>query len=379
MKNRNLVFMSSAAIAIVLISILFFSQETNSLSKQIIDKCELDVDCGINGLMEISETNDEKTVLEVFGELRLYYEENISMNLKQSNVANCNEYGRHLGIFLYNYYGDYEKPISIADGTCKGFMYYAIIESYLVELENPDLIDLTSICTKLPRQLDRENLECVHYIGHVLYLLYENNIYVAAERCNDFTINYEIMRCSSGVYMENLASQRSLGFPDFKEDDPYHLCNSVSQEEFLRACYSYQSLANIIKNKGSAIESFEACDEVSEENKKFCYMGIGFMIVGNSLDDVSRIVQLCQYGDKEFHSECIKEAAFDFADHKDIQQGMELCKIAPDYTKEACYDGLGKWIILISDSEKDIEELCSQAENSKYSDICLDANWDTLL
>ena len=369
MKNRNLVFISSAVIAIVLISILFFSQESDSLSKQIIDKCELDVDCGINGLIEISETNDEKTVLEVFGELQFYYQENISK---------CKEYAPPLGKFLYYYYGDYEKPISIDDATC-GQIYLGIIESYLVESENPDLIDITSICTEFPRQLDRENLECIHYLGHALYIVYEN-IYVAAERCNDFTINYEIMRCSSGVFMENLTSQKKLGFPYFKEDDLHYPCNSVSQEEFVRGCYSYQSLYIVTQQPNtSAKNSFDICDEVSEENKRFCYLGLGFMITANNVNDMNRIIELCQLGDERFHSECIKEAAFDLSDRKDVQQGMEFCKIAPDYTKEACYDGLGKWIILISDSEKEIEELCSQAENSKYSDICLDANWDTLL
>ena len=360
--------MSTAILAIVIISILFFSQDTNSLSKQIIDECELDLDCGINGLMEISETNDEKTVLDVFGELRVYYEENVSY---------CHEYSHHLGMFLYNYYGDYEKPISIADDTCGGATYHGIIESYLVELENLDQVDLTSICTKFPRQLDRENLECVHGIGHGLYTVYENNIYVAAERCKDFTSIFEIDRCAGGVFMENFNFQKKLGFPAFKEDDLHYPCNSIPQE-FVRACYSYQSLYFIIKNNNSAIKSFETCDEIPKDNRKLCYFGVGDKLTGFNIVNINRVVELCKFGDEEFQTECIKGGALVFADQKNIQLGFEVCKISPDYTKVGCYDAIGKWTKLVYGSENDIEEQCSQAENSKYFDICLNATLDTL-
>jgi len=198
--------MSTGILAIAITSVLFLSQEPYSLSKQIIDECELDIDCGINGLKEISETNDEKTVLDVYEKLQLYYDENLPL---------CHTYAHHLGMFLYDYYGDFEKAISIADAACGGALYHGVSENYMGEFENPDLVDLTSICTKFPRQLDRENLECVHGIGHGLYNIYDKDIYVAAERCNQFTLIFEIFRCVSGVFMENFSSQRSLGFPDF--------------------------------------------------------------------------------------------------------------------------------------------------------------------
>ena len=369
MKNRNLVFMSSAILAIVLISILFFSQESYSLSKQIIDKCELDIDCGINGLIEISETNDEKTVLKVFGELWLYYAE---------NVTKCHDHTHHLGKFLYDYYGDFDKAISIADATCGGALYHGIVENYLVEFENIDLIDLTSICTKFPRQFDNENLECVHGIGHGLYKIFDKDIFVASEKCKDsFTAIWEFERCSGGVFMENMMMQRELGFPDFNENDPHYPCNSVSQE-FLRACYAHQSFYIILQQPNtSATKSFESCDEIPKENRKYCYRGVGNHITGNNLDDINRIVELCKLGDEEFHSECIKSAAYVSVDLRGIQRGFDVCKISPDYTKEKCYDTMGKLIKTIHGSENDIEEQCSKAENSKYSDICLNATLDT--
>jgi len=360
--------MSTAILAIAIISVLFFFQEPYSLSKQIIDECELDIDCGINGLKEISETNDEKTVLDVFGELRLYYEENVSY---------CHKYAHHLGEFLYYYYKDPEKAISIADDTCGGAAYHGIVESYLVQFENPDLIDLTSFCKKFPRQLDRENLECVHGIGHALYSLYDDDVFVAIDRCKDFTSIFEIDRCGGGVFMENLDSQNKLDFPDFKEDDLHYPCNSVPQE-FVRSCYSYQSLYIIIKNNYSVIKSFETCDEIPKDNRKYCYLGLGDKITGINIDDINRVVEQCKLGDEEFQSECIKGVTLVSADQKDIQQGFEVCKISPDYTKEGCYDALGKWIKLVYGSEKEIEEQCSKAENSKYSDICLNATLDSL-
>jgi len=169
-----------------------------------------------------------------------------------------------------------------------------------------------------------------------------------------------------------------LGFPDFKEDDLHYPCNSVS-EEFVRSCYMFQSQYIIIQNENSAEKSFDTCDEIPKEIRKFCYLGLGLQITGNNINDFNRIIELCQMGDEEFHSECIKESAFELSDDKDVREGIEFCKIVPDYTKEACYDGIGKWTKLLYGSEKDIEELCSQAENSKYSDICLNATWDTLL
>jgi len=82
-------------------------------------------------------------------------------------------------------------------------MYHGIAESHFVKFENPDLIDITVLCQKYPRPLDRENLECVHGIGHAPLSIY-GDVFPAADRCGDFTSIFEMDRCSRQVDKNDL-------------------------------------------------------------------------------------------------------------------------------------------------------------------------------
>lgn len=367
MQSRSLLLLVIVISSAGFVFLIFSSEQKYDLSKQIIDECNLDVDCGVGALLKLSKTNDEKIVLDSYHELKLHY---------QKNVSYCHEYGHHLGMFLYNYYEDYKKALSIADSTCGGSLYHGIVERYLVQFENPDLVDITVLCQKYPRQLDRENLECVHGIGHALLSVHDD-VFTATDRCGDFTSIFEMDRCAAGVFMENIQRQSRLKFVDFKENEIHYPCNSVS-EEFVRGCYLYHSLYIIHQNNNSATKSFEECDSLSQEDKKYCYQGLGLQLSGNNIDDMDRSVELCGFGDKEYQPQCIIGAVLLLADHKNISQAFEFCKISQDYTKEACYDALGKWTKMLYGSEIEIEAQCSEAENSKYINVCLDASLDSM-
>ena len=146
----------------------------------------------------------------------------------------------------------------------------------------------------------------------------------------------------------------------------------------MRGCYAYQSLYIISQTNNSVTKGFEECDSLSQEDKKYCYQGMGIQISGNNLDDMNLTVILCGFGDKEYQPQCIIGAVLLQADHKSTSQAFELCKILPEYSKEACYDALGKWTKMVYGSEIEIEEQCSVAENSKYYDVCLDASLDSM-
>jgi len=121
----------AAVVAVVVLGGTFYvvvlSQNISqdNFSKQIIDECNLDLDCGIDSLLKISKTNDEKIVLDSFHELKSHY---------QKNVSYCHEYGHHLGMFLYNYYGDYKKALSIADEH--------VVAPCIMELQKATLLNL---------------------------------------------------------------------------------------------------------------------------------------------------------------------------------------------------------------------------------------------
>ena len=367
MQSRTLLLLVIVISSAGFVFLIFFSEQKYDVSKQITNECNLDIDCGIGILLEISRTHDENSVLNSFHELKSYYQKNLPL---------CHKYTHHLGEFLYYYYEDYEKALSIADSTCGGAMYHGVVESHFVKFENPDIVNIAEMCKKFPRQLDRENLECVHGMGHALFSVYDD-VFIAIDRCGDFTSIFEMDRCSSGVFMENIQKQSRLNFVDFKENEIHYPCNSVS-EEFVRGCYQQQAFYIIHQNNNSATQSFGVCDVLTREEKNYCYQGLGLYISGNNLDDIKRIKELCELGDKEYQPQCILGAALDLADDKNIDQGFEFCKISQDYSKEACYDALGKWTKMLYDSEIEIEKQCSEAENSKYFNVCLDASLDSM-
>jgi len=366
-QRRSLLFLVIVISSVGSIFLIFSSEQKYDLSKQIIDECNLDVDCGVGALLKLSKTNDEKIILDSYIELKSYYRENVSY---------CHQYGHHLGMFLYNYYEDYEKALSIADSACGDAIYHGIVESYLVKFVNPDVVDITVLCQKYPRQLDRENLECVHGIGHVLLSIHDD-VFVATDRCGDFTSIFEIDRCVSEVFMENFDKQSKLKFAGFNEDDLHYPCNSIPRE-FVRGCYMHQVVYIAYKNNNSVPKSFEECDSLSHEDKKYCYQGLGVQISGNNFDDINHIMELCGFGDIEYQPQCIIGAVMIQADHKSTSQAFEFCKISPDYSKEACYDALGKWTKMLYGSEIEIKRQCSVAENSKYINVCLDASLDSM-
>ena len=59
--------------------------------------------------------------------------------------------------------------------------------------------------------------------------------------------------------------------------------------------------------------------------------------------------------------------------------GVSFCKSLPIEYKQTCYNGLGKWITMLSSDFNERKNLCSMAENKNYFDVCMNAKTDSLL
>ena len=62
-----------------------------------------------------------------------------------------------------------------------------------------------------------------------------------------------------------------------------------------------------------------------------------------------------------------------------IDESFEFCKLIPEEFKPDCYDGMGKWIVMLHATDEGRESDCSKAENSEYVDVCVKASLENII
>jgi len=84
-------------------------------------------------------------------------------------------------------------------------------------------------------------------------------------------------------------------------------------------------------------------------------------------------LRFCQAGEKlDYHKYCFRGMAMKTS-MVYLDSGFKFCSLAPEESKEECYDGLGYWIKLRHDSDEKRKRECSKAENTQYFEICMNA------
>jgi len=345
---------------------------------QIVDKCKDDIHCSVNAMDTLAKLDDKEKVLDVFSNLIIEYE------LKYP----CHEVGHHLGMWLNAYVGDHQTALELAQQQCGGSIFHGVIQNYLQiqKFENIPIndIDIHEICSKFKDDSSFINRwQCLHGLGHGLIDIYNYDTQSAVNRCEEFEPGLEQISCSKGIFMQNAVHLVETGTGDFDENDLFYPCN-ITLSKYAPTCYHYQITYVAFKSGGVRVqipEAFDLCDEISpEEMIKYCYYGMGRQMQSRTYLDWDRAVFLCEQGDKkDLYSYCIEGMLMTLVNgNTNPSLGFSFCESLPLEYKHTCYNGLGKWITMLSSDYDERQNLCSMEEDKTYFNACMNAKTDSL-
>lgn len=346
--------------------------KSDHLVEKIMTKCGRDIDCAINSIKNITSIEKKFIVIRTSGDIAGIYQ----------SKGYCHSFGHHLGMFLYDYFDNISESLFYANQLCGGSQYHGIIERFFekkIEGIDPKKINVKAICPEsFENQFSRERLECVHGIGHGLTKFYNYNVFSALTGCDELSSEGEQISCSKGIFMENIGKFLESKEGNFDEKDIFFPCDAVNQK-YAPSCYHYQTSYIRLQPNYSLEYAFGICDTIEpEEFVKYCYYGIGRIYTGNSADDFEKAITVCKTGDTNYQKYCFAGIQLTLVDNYSLDKGFEFCKFLPLEFKENCYEGIGKWIIMLYSSHQQREEECSKAENLEYSRVCIDVNLENI-
>jgi len=397
-QNRKFVIIGivSVAVALPLIYLSFLNQENLSSEEQmilevpsaesidakvrsiktdnpeankILSGCGTDKHCTVELLWNLVDVEQEKSVLQTLNDITSAYAE---------VGFYCHGPAHHLGMFVYDMTQNLTKTLEFgAKRDCGGAMYHGGIENYflsemILNKGDADEIEFTHICVTLADDAKKmKRVECAHGIGHGLAKVYDHDVFSSVKRCDEFSDPTERRLCYEGVFMENVVAYTKVGAGTFDKDDLFYPCNKLDAK-YAGACFYYH--ASYILDKRTTKAAFEECDKVKPEiSLIFCYMGLGRQTSASFFDNIQGIIQMCEEGIPEYQKYCYQGALIVIADHRGFEDSFEACKVFPQLFKMDCYTLLGDWIRIETPSKEDREKGCSNAENSKYFEVCVNA------
>jgi len=340
-------------------------------AKKIWTECTKNTRCIVEALdvLEISE-ND----------IILSYTLNDIITKIDNSSSYCHNEAHYLGEFLYGYTQDLPAAISMANQRCGGALYHGVMINYfkseiLFSNLHIEEADITKICPEDDNPYSIERWQCIHGLGHGLTVAYDYDVFSAVSRCDEFDLSFEQLSCAKGVFMENILNFRKSEI--FTKENLLFPCNEI-KDKFAPACYHYQT--HFIKiQKKSLDESFLICNNITPTKFiKYCYYGMGREISVASFDNMESGIAWCKLGGNENDSYCIMGLLMTLINNRGLDQGLEYCNIAPLDSKSLCYDGIGKWVIMLYDNENDRKNECSKAESEQYVDVCFSANLNSI-
>lgn len=353
-------------------------QAEDSYAEQIMTECEGKLDCTMEALRDISETEEQSTVLVIIKDIISTYEK---------SSYQCHKEGHHLGMFLYDYTGNLTQSLSYVEPKCGGAVYHGIIEGFFTEQSlnnaNPAEINVREICPATannPYAIHR--WECLHGLGHGLSVLYRQDVFTAIHRCDELEPGWERVNCYTGVFMQNVINYYKSEDGALEEDDLLFPCNTVNAK-YAPACYFRQTDHIYKQNRFSPTTSFKECDKIiPEEFVKYCYFGMGVQIFYSylALDrDFDASARQCQKGQPRYHVDCFGGLVRTILDATNTDEAFEFCKHIPRQSKVYCYEIIGQYGHMLHSNNQGRANECSKAESREYFEVCMKADIESII
>ena len=347
--------------------------KVESSVQQIVTKCKTKIDCVIDSIKKVADNEKKSITLRTYGDIIDGYEE---------SRGYCHGLGHHLGMFLYDYIDDLPETLFYVDQRCGNSQYHGAVEKFFQKKFNdtdPGKIEILNICPEIfDNPYSMERWACLHGIGHGLTQSYNYDVFSAVIRCEELDLRWEVMSCTKGIFMENVVEFFKSNGGTFDDEDIFFPCNEIDFKN-APACYHYHTSYIISLPDYTVEDTFKKCDMIEpKELVKYCYYGMGRINAVNSFDNYEKAVKFCKQGDANNQKYCFTGSLLSLVKNRGTGQGFEYCKFLPIEFKEECYNGMGKWIIMLYSSDLDREIECSKAENLEFSKVCINASLDNI-
>ena len=147
--------------------------------------------------------------------------------------------------------------------------------------------------------------DCVHGVGHAMMYLSDYDVPKALEYCSLFESDPLDYYCSTGAFMEYVATF------DVRDNETNSLFYPCDQSDYPAACFRYK-LGYVVQRyytEGKQLkEIIEGCLELEGKYRLGCFHGIGNALVGSIQSDQVDFGDVCSFGTKDDQYMCIEGA-----------------------------------------------------------------------
>jgi len=307
--------------------------------------------------------------------------------------ADGHVYTHVIGIKAWTPGRDVATVFASCNGLFQSGCYHGVIQAYLTSDGGVDSTEVAGLCDQVEGSNQNRWLrfQCVHGIGHGLEMIWNWDLLRALQGCDWLTTGWDRQSCYGGAFMENAvasmpnghhASARVLADQGGEADhsghsehldpaaitfkmrdsaDALYPCSIVAAR-YWSACYMLQG-GMILQRQGYDFDRAGAeCDKAPNGVRQFCYLSMGTMASGMTVQNTRQTIRLCVSGHPDYRPWCFIGAVKNFIDvTADPNDGIAFCRaVPPGKDKRQCYVAVGEQIAVLHGDAPNREKACAR-------------------
>lgn len=270
---------------------------------------------------------------------------------------------------------------SVDYNICNGGFLHGILEAHLGE--DPDFKiyskSINDLCLK--GEWDKKHT-CVHSMGHLLLVQYEDNILKALDGCEGIKENFT-EECYLGVYMGDffpeLSVEHGLREAPNRQDQSFikrqkDLCLKFTGKRAV-ACWTAlgESLGEYYNDPQKAHKDcFEA--PTYEQGVECFVKAAGWFAIHPDYSSDEKLISICLPADKDrgLYKSCVNRVISSLINHSPefFERGDKFCSNVENWFKDDCYQKLSKRLINAVKLSSERKQFCGKLP-PKYREGCL--------
>ena len=277
----------------------------------------------------------------------------------------CHNLAHVIGSDAYLHFRDAQKAFGYSNGACEYGYQHGVISVARQELSDPQIIPILCDTVEGPRYV---RLNCFHGLGHGLLVNRDYNLSSALADCELVPNQREKEVCWGGVFMENAVPKHPkeptvpLGLAD-----AFSFCNQVD-EKYKRECYFFSF------QEGDFYTAVDLCRTLSNNRERMhCYEGVSTNLAPRKAQfEKALAADICASAFGGAKQPCFSIVALSFL-KKDgkLEGGAEFCQRAPEKLKGACFQKIGEFVPLFTNSERNSWTASCKKIAGGFSDECM--------
>lgn len=293
------------------------------------------------------------------------------------STIDCHQESHNIGRMTYKIYGS--SAFAEGDASCHSGFYHGAMEAFLAEQGTVDLAqNIEKVCNTFSTGFGK--FECLHGVGHGIMAYEDYDLPKTIETCRKLGTEYERNSCYGGVFMENIIVGQGLGAirdhgTKWVSKDPQFPCNSITQEYNIQfQCWQMQTSWILTLHNYSFDAVMNECLKAPPDMVQVCFKSLGRDAAGHTLRNPQKIVEICNKVPREsdYLGQCLIGAVnviVDFWGAKVGNKASELCRMAPEPGKKACYSTLYGRLFDVFASASQRKSVCNTFEE-EYKSYC---------